>query len=76
MTVVDAFAAQGRDTLGASAAFASFDEAEDAVQETYLRAWRGREGFDGSTLLRAWLYRIATNVCLDLLRSRARRGTS
>src|SRR4051812_10964423 len=52
---------------------ASFDEAEDAVQETYLRAWRGREGFDGSTLLRAWLYRIATNVCLDLLRSRARR---
>jgi RNA polymerase sigma-70 factor (ECF subfamily) len=52
---------------------ASFDEAEDAVQETFLRAWRGREGFDGGTLFRAWLYRIATNVCLDLLRRAARR---
>ena len=44
---------------------ASFDEAEDAVQETFLRAWRARETFDGSSLVRAWLYRIATNVCLD-----------
>ena len=44
---------------------ASFDEAEDAVQETFLRAWRARESFDGSALVRAWLYRIATNVCLD-----------
>ncbi|MEV0401429.1 RNA polymerase subunit sigma-70 [Actinoallomurus sp. NPDC050550] len=52
---------------------ASFDEAEDAVQETFLRAWRGREGFDGSTLFRAWLYRIATNVCLDQLRRGSRR---
>ncbi|HST49564.1 RNA polymerase subunit sigma-70 [Jatrophihabitans sp.] len=54
---------------------ASFDEAEDAVQETYLRAWRGRDGFDGSeekALARAWLYRIATNVCLDLIRARGR----
>ncbi|MCU1655870.1 MAG: polymerase, sigma-24 subunit, subfamily [Pseudonocardiales bacterium] len=51
---------------------ASFDEAEDAVQETYLRAWRARENVTGDVLLRAWLYRIATNVCLDLLRSRAR----
>jgi RNA polymerase sigma-70 factor (ECF subfamily) len=55
---------------------ASFDEAEDAVQETLLRAWRGRGGFDGSSLLRAWLYRIATNVCLDMLRGSSRRLTT
>ena len=55
---------------------ASFDEAEDAVQETFLRAWRARETFDGSSLARAWLYRIATNVCLDALRRSARRLTS
>lgn len=54
---------------------ASFDEAEDAVQETFLRAWRGRDSFDGSVLFRAWLYRIATNVCLDALRRRKRRAT-
>jgi RNA polymerase sigma-70 factor (TIGR02960 family) len=53
---------------------ASFDEAEDAVQETFLRAWRGREHFEGGALFRAWLYRIATNVCLDVLRSRSRRA--
>ena len=47
---------------------ASFDEAEDAVQETFLRAWRARDTFDGSSLVRAWFYRIATNVCLDTLR--------
>jgi RNA polymerase sigma-70 factor (TIGR02960 family) len=52
---------------------ASFDDAEDAVQEALLRAWRARDTFDGSTLFRAWLYRIATNVCLDALRRRARR---
>lgn len=55
---------------------ASFDEAEDAVQETFLRAWRARGSFDGSSLIRAWLYRIATNVCLDTLRRGARRLTS
>ena len=51
----------------------NFEEAEDAVQETYLRAWRGRETFDGSAALRAWLYRIATNVCLDAIRRANRR---
>jgi RNA polymerase sigma-70 factor (ECF subfamily) len=55
---------------------ASFDEAEDAVQETFLRAWRGRDSFDGSSLFRAWLYRIATNVCLDMIRRSSRRLTT
>jgi RNA polymerase sigma-70 factor (ECF subfamily) len=54
---------------------ASFDEAEDAVQETLLRAWRNRDTFRGDALFRAWLYRIATNVCLDLLRKRSRQAT-
>jgi RNA polymerase sigma-70 factor (ECF subfamily) len=51
----------------------SFDAAEDVVQETLLRAWRRRERFEGGPLFRAWLYRIATNVCLDELRRRERR---
>src|SRR5580765_408461 len=54
----------------------SFDEAEDLVQETLLRAWRGRATFDGGPQLRAWLYRIATNACLDHLKSRSRRVAS
>src|ERR1700677_3730405 len=55
---------------------ASFDEAEDAVQETFLKAWRGRSGFEGGSQFRAWLYRIATNVCLDMLRRNSRRATA
>ena len=51
----------------------SFDEAEDLVQEVFLRAWRGRDGFEGRSSLRAWLYRIATNACLDFLDGRSRR---
>ncbi len=49
-------------------------EAEDAVQETMLRAWRGADAFEGRSAVRSWLYRIATNVCLDMLRGPQRRA--
>jgi RNA polymerase sigma-70 factor, ECF subfamily len=52
----------------------SYQEAEDLVQETLLRAWRGRKTFAGRASVRAWLYRIATNVCLDALAKRPRRA--
>ncbi|MEW2380754.1 sigma-70 family RNA polymerase sigma factor [Micromonospora sp. NPDC047707] len=52
----------------------SIFDAEDAVQETLLRTWRARDDFAGRASVRTWLFRIATNVCLDLLRGRARRA--
>jgi RNA polymerase sigma-70 factor (TIGR02960 family) len=47
---------------------ANYQEAEDAVQEAYMRAWQARSSFGGERNVRAWLYKIATNVCLDLMR--------
>jgi len=49
-------------------------EAEDAVQDAFLRAWRALDRFEGRAALRSWLYRIATNVCLDMLDGRERRA--
>jgi RNA polymerase sigma-70 factor, ECF subfamily len=51
----------------------SVQEAEDAVQDTFLRAWRGLAAFEGRSSVRSWLYSIATNVCLDALGRRSRR---
>ena len=52
----------------------SVDDAEDVVQETYLRAWRSHDGFEGRSSVRTWLYQIATNTCLTARQHRARRA--
>ncbi|MBS2963432.1 sigma-70 family RNA polymerase sigma factor [Actinocrinis puniceicyclus] len=52
----------------------SFAEAEDAVQETMIRAWKARDGFEGRSSVRTWLHRVATNVCIDMLRGSKRRA--
>jgi RNA polymerase sigma-70 factor, ECF subfamily len=52
----------------------SYEDSEDLVQETFLRAWRRRDTFEGRSTFRAWLYRIATNACLDALQRRPRRA--
>jgi RNA polymerase sigma-70 factor (ECF subfamily) len=54
----------------------SLEDSEDAVQETFLRGWRRRETFQGRSSVRAWLYRIATNTCLDALERRPRQGVA
>jgi RNA polymerase sigma-70 factor (TIGR02960 family) len=54
----------------------NFEEAEDAVQETFLRAWRAREDLDHRQWLRAWLYKVATNTCLDAIKRAGRRVPS
>ena len=54
----------------------SFEDSEDLVQETFLRAWRKRQSFQGRSSFRAWLYRIATNACLDALGRRPRPAQS
>ena len=48
-------------------------DAEDAVQDAFVRAWRSRDKFEGRSAMRSWLYRIATNVCLDVLKGKQRR---
>ncbi len=52
----------------------SFFDAEDATQETMIRAWKGLDRFDGRASLKNWLYRIATNVCLDEIHNKGRRA--
>src|SRR3954452_23628640 len=54
----------------------SFEETEDVTQETFLRAWRKREQYASRASVRAWLYRIATNACLDALEKRPRQPTA
>lgn len=74
MSLEDAFARHRRELLAhCYRILGSVHDAEDAVQETYLRAWKGLEGFEQRSSLRTWLYRIATRVCLNSLAHSSRR---
>jgi RNA polymerase sigma-70 factor, ECF subfamily len=74
-TLTDAFEQERRGLLAhAYRMLGSYDEAEDAVQDAYLRAWRGWTGFEERASIRTWLYRIATNACLTALAGRGRRA--
>ncbi|MEU8817120.1 sigma-70 family RNA polymerase sigma factor [Actinoplanes sp. NPDC048796] len=73
-TLTEAFEAERRGLLAhAYRMLGGFHDAEDMVQETYVRAWRGWAAFEGRSSVRTWLYRIATNVCLTVIEDRARR---
>jgi RNA polymerase sigma-70 factor, ECF subfamily len=75
--LTEAFAAERRGLLAhAYRMLGAYHEAEDVVQDTYVRALRGWETFEGRSSLRTWLYRIATNVCLNMIEGRGRRVLS
>jgi RNA polymerase sigma-70 factor, ECF subfamily len=76
-TLTEAFEAERRGLLAhAYRMLGAYHEAEDVVQDTYVRALRGWEAFEWRSSLRTWLYRIATNVCLNMIEGRGRRALS
>jgi RNA polymerase sigma-70 factor (ECF subfamily) len=75
LDVLDTFSERRELTGYCSKILGSPADADDAVQETMVRAWTRRDTFEGRSSARSWVYRIATNVCLDMLRSKRRRPT-